>query len=128
MLPHARTSAAAIHGPAEADLDAGGHGEGDGEPAGARTTPSSPGSTTHGHASSSGSSPAVILGRLVSGVEWRQPLASDWSGSASLLWQRTSCLNEAGQPMARDCYGCPLTFSGSHQDVMALGSLGANYR
>ena len=106
MLSYCRHSGAAIHGHAESD----------------HTT--SPDTTS----SSSSSAAAVVLGRLVSGVEWRRPLTADWTGTAGLHWQRTSCMGDHGQAVMQDCYGCPLTYSGKSRDTMVLTNISAAYR
>jgi hypothetical protein len=70
LTVYCRTSAAAIHGQA---LDA------------------EPSSLDAPAEASGGSSPdSVTLGRLVAGVEWRRPLAANWSGTAG---------QEFGQPI-----------------------------
>ncbi len=60
---HCRTSSNAIHGRVE--------GEAGDEDAGA--------------SSSGGSSGNVVLGRLISGVEYRRPVKSNWTGTAGRL-------------------------------------------
>lgn len=81
-----------------------------------------------GEEETSGGAGNVVLSRLVAGLEMRRPLASNWTGTAGLNWQRTKCMDEKGQPLQQDCYGAPLTFSGADSDVMMLGLITANYR
>lgn len=51
----------------------------------------------------------MVLGRLISGVEFRRPLSSTgWSGTVGLNWQRTNCMDEHGRPLVqvRHLRGC----------------------
>ncbi|KAI8467202.1 MAG: surface antigen-domain-containing protein [Monoraphidium minutum] len=96
-----------------------------------------PGGAIHGRAENDtapaadgeggGASGAVQLGRLVAGAEWRRPLAADWSGSVGFTWQRNKCMDDKGTPLQSDCYGAPLTFSGSSTDTVALTNIGLAY-
>lgn len=80
-----------------------------------------------GEEDASGPSGNVVLGRLISGVEFRQPLRRHWSGTAGLTWQRTKCFGDHGQPLTVDCYGGPLTFSGGGHDTLLVGMASAAY-
>jgi len=70
-----------------------------------------------------GAGAGLSIERLCGGVEYQQPLAVGWSGTAGLSYQRTHCLNERREIETVDRYGSPLTFSGKAHDHMLLGLL-----
>jgi outer membrane protein insertion porin family len=70
----------------------------------------------------------VTLGRLVAGAEWRRPLAANWSGTAGVTCQRSSCIDSHGCPLLADAYGSPLTFSGTPSDTSVMAVASAVYR
>eukprot|EP00873_Tetraselmis_striata_P003069 jgi/Tetstr1/423333/TSEL_014031.t1 len=65
----------------------------------------------------------LIVGRLSGGVEYQRPLATGWSGTAGLNWQRAKCIDDRGRAQTQDVYGSPLTFSGQEHDTMMMGLL-----
>lgn len=65
----------------------------------------------------------LVVGRLSGGVEYQRPLATGWSGTAGLNWQRAKCIDERGNAQTQDVYGSPLTFSGQEHDTMMMGLL-----
>ena len=38
----------------------------------------------------------VVVARLMGGVEYGRPLATGWTGTLGVNWQRAKCLNEHG--------------------------------
>lgn len=70
---------------------------------------------------------SVMLGRLISGVEFQRPLSRHWSGTLGTTWQRTHAMTEAGQPLVTDRYGSPVTFSGTNADTCLLTTATATY-
>jgi hypothetical protein len=77
--------------------------------------------------SAAASTGAVVVGRLLGALEFRRPIAEDWTGAAGITWQRARCMDEHGRTVGLDCYGAPLTFSGRDADVAALATLSAAY-
>ncbi|KAJ9516180.1 hypothetical protein QJQ45_024608, partial [Haematococcus lacustris] len=69
----------------------------------------------------------LVIGRLISGVEWRRPLGSCWSGTWGGSWQRLGCQAAGGSPLLTDCYGAPLTASRRAVDHMACLATSAAY-
>ena len=74
------------------------------------------------------SADGVFVSRMGGSVEYGRPLGLGWQGSLGLSWQQARCVDEHGQPMDRDCYGGPLTFSGREHDTMALGLIRVAYK
>ena len=61
----------------------------------------------------------VFVRRVISGVEYRRPLAACWTGTFSATYQRASTHDDLKQECLHDAYGSPLTFSGHRYDTMA---------
>jgi outer membrane protein insertion porin family len=62
---------------------------------------------------------SVFVRRIISGVEYRRPLAACWTGTLAATWQRASTHDDLKRPCPQDAYGSPLTFSGLGHDTMA---------
>ncbi|BDA46032.1 Outer envelope protein 80, chloroplastic [Coccomyxa sp. Obi] len=70
---------------------------------------------------------SVVVARLMGGVEYGRPLATGWTGTLGVNWQRAKCLDEHGNCITQDAYGSPLTFSGGRSDTLMLALLRAAY-
>jgi outer membrane protein insertion porin family len=110
-----RTSAAAIHGRAQDEADAAAAAGGGGAEGGG------------GGGAAAALKDGVLVSRVVSAVEYARPLALGWQGSLGLSWQTARCVDEAGRPLARDCYGSPLSAPRppADGDADAAGGAGA---
>lgn len=69
----------------------------------------------------------VVVARMIGGVEYGRPLATGWSGTLGVNWQRAKCLDDKGAAVTQDCYGSPITFSGESSDTMMLALMRAVY-
>ena len=78
-LQNTRTSGNAIHGKA----------------------PDEVGRSGGGGADDGGTEGNVIVGRLMGGVEYGRPLATGWTGTLGVNYQRAKCLDEHGNARTR---------------------------
>ncbi|DBB13937.1 TPA: hypothetical protein ACH3X3_000916 [Trebouxia sp. C0006] len=69
----------------------------------------------------------VKVARLMGAVEYGRPLAQGWNGTLGINFQRANCLDDHNQPMTKDCYDAPLTFSRGPYDTMMLALLRCVY-
>ncbi|KAL3145356.1 hypothetical protein ABBQ38_001612 [Trebouxia sp. C0009 RCD-2024] len=69
----------------------------------------------------------VKVSRLMGAIEWGRPLAQHWNGTLGINFQRAHCLDDHNQPMTKDCYDAPLTFSRGPYDTMMLALLRCVY-
>lgn len=49
---------------------------------------------------------SVVVARLMGGVEYGRPLATGWTGTLGVNWQRAKCLDEHGNCITQVC-SCP---------------------
>ncbi|CAN6440487.1 unnamed protein product [Victoria cruziana] len=72
-----------------------------------------PGILIHGNQSDHG---GITIGRVTSGIEFSRPFRPKWSGTAGLIFQHAGARDDHGEPIFKDTYGSPLTFSGNMYD------------
>ncbi|KAH9301791.1 hypothetical protein KI387_013374, partial [Taxus chinensis] len=81
------------------------------------TGPKSPGSL-HG---------GVAIGKVMASVDYGRSLSPKWSGTAGITFQRAGARDHNGNPVVRDEFQAPLTFSGKDYDDMLLAKLETVY-
>ena len=60
---------------------------------------------------------ALYVRKVISGVEYRRPLAASWTGTLSATYQRAYTHDDLKQTCLHDAYNSPLTFSGLAYDT-----------
>merc|ERR1719375_852306 len=117
-LQNMRTSGNAIHGKAVDEVG------GDASKSIGFDTPD-PSSAVSGSGDQDGG--GILIGKLLSGIEYSRPLSTTMSGTAGLQYQRIRVLGENSQPIVNDYYGNPIIFSHKDYDELLVAVLRTVY-